>query len=136
MATLFLAIETAALKALTRLRDLLPEMASEPATRYLPYRKEGDDESSAPAPPMDEGLSLHFQTNFSLCADNLAQHLASESMELRKELHETKELLRLAQIKADRIKKDGAPPGQPVVAYRGGRPHRSRMPRGHLSHAV
>ena len=72
MATLLLAVETAALKALTRLRDLLPEMAREPATRYLPYRKEGDDESSAPAPPMDEGLSLRFQTYFSLCADSLA----------------------------------------------------------------
>ena len=56
MATLLLAVETAALKALTRLRDLLPELASEPATDYQPYRKEGDDESSAPAPPMDEGL--------------------------------------------------------------------------------
>ena len=109
MATLLLAVETAALRALTRLRDILPEMASEPATRYLPYRKEGDDESSAPAPPMDEGLPLHFQTYFSLCADSLAQHLALESIELRKELHETKELLRLAQIKADRIKKDVAP---------------------------
>ena len=54
MATLLLAVEIAALKALTRLRDLLPGMASEPATRYLPYRKEGDDESSAPTPPMDE----------------------------------------------------------------------------------
>jgi len=122
MATLLLAVETAALKALTRLRDLLPEMAREPATRYLPYRKEGDDESSAPAPPMDEGLSLRFQTYFSLCADSLAQHLASESTELRKELRETKELLRIVQMKADRIKKDGAPPGQPAVAYRGGRP--------------
>ena len=60
MATLLLAVETAALKALTRLRDLLPGMASEPATRYLPYHKEGDDESSAPAPPMDEGLPLRF----------------------------------------------------------------------------
>ena len=130
MATLLLAVETAALKALTRLRDLLPEMASEPATRYLPYRKEGDDESSAPAPPMDEGLPLRFQTYFSLCADSLAQHLASESMELRRELHETKELLRLAQTKADRIKKDGAPPGQPVVAYRGGRPPQATHAKG------
>ena len=124
MATLLLAVETAALKALTRLRDLLPD------------RKEGDDENNALAPPMDEGLPLHFQTYFSLCADILAQHLASESMELWRELHETKELLRLAQTKADRIKKDGAPPGQPVVAYRGGDPHRLRMPRDHLGHAV
>ena len=57
-----------------------------------------------------------------MCADSLAQHLASESTELRKELRETKELLRIVQMKADRIKKDGAPPGQPAVAYRGGRP--------------
>ena len=82
MATLVLAVETATLKALTRLRDLLPEMADELATRFLPYRKEGEDESSAPAPPLEEGLPLRFQTYFSLCADSLAQHLASESMEL------------------------------------------------------
>ena len=70
MATLVLAVETATLKALTRLRDLLPEMADELATRFLPYRKEGEDESSAPAPPLEEGLPLRFQTYFSLCADS------------------------------------------------------------------
>ena len=43
-------------------------------------------------------------------------------MELRKELHETKALLRQAQGKMDRIKKEGVPPGQPAVTYRGGRP--------------
>ena len=58
MATLVLAIKTATLKALTRLRDLLPEMADELATSFLPYRKEGEDESSAPAPPLEEGLPL------------------------------------------------------------------------------
>ena len=60
MATLVLAVETATLKALTRLRDLLPEMADELATRFLPYWKEGEDESSAPAPPLEEGLPLRF----------------------------------------------------------------------------
>ena len=128
MATLVLAVETATLKALTRLRDLLPEMADELATRFLPYRKEGEDESSAPAPPLEEGLPLRFQTYFSLCADSLAQHLASESMELRKELHETKALLLQAQVKTDRIKKEGAPPGQPAIAYRGGRPPKDGEP--------
>jgi hypothetical protein len=122
MATLVLAVETAALKALTRLRDLLPEMADDLVTRYFPYRKAGDDESITLAPPMEEVLPLRFQAYFSLCADSLAQHLASESMKLRKELHETKELLRQAQEKMNRIKKEGAPPGQPAVAYRGGRP--------------
>ena len=34
-------------------------------------------------------------------------------MELRKELHETKALLRQAQGKMDRIKKDGAPLDSP-----------------------
>ena len=43
-------------------------------------------------------------------------------MEIRKELHETKALLRQAQGKTDRDKKEGAPPGQPAIAYRGGRP--------------
>ena len=127
MATLVLVIETATLKALTRLRDLLPEMEDELATRLLPYRKEGEDESSAPAPPL-EGLPLRFQTYFSLCADSLAQHLASESMELRKELHETKALLLQSQGKTDRIKKEGAPPGQPAIAYRGGRPPKDGEP--------
>src|SRR3954464_11415908 len=121
MATLVLVVETATLKALTRLRDLLPEMADEMATRFLPYRKEGEDESSVPAPPLEEGLPLRFQAYFSLCADSLAQHLATESVELRKELHETKALLRQAQEKTDRIKKEGVPPGQPAIAYRGGR---------------
>ena len=43
-------------------------------------------------------------------------------MELRKELHETKALICQGQGKMDRIKKEGAPPGQPAIAYRGGRP--------------
>ena len=38
MATLVLVVETATLKTLTHLRDLLPEMADELATRFLPYR--------------------------------------------------------------------------------------------------
>src|SRR5215216_2553364 len=49
-------------------------------------------------------------------------------MELRKELHETKALLRQAQGKMDRIKKEGAPPGQPAIAYRGGRPPKNGGP--------
>src|SRR6187399_2371276 len=121
MATLPLAVEAAALKALTRLRELLPEMAAKMTTRFFPYRKEGEDESSALAPPLKEGLPLRFQTYFCLCADNLAQDLASESMKLREELHKIKALLR-AQEKTDRIKKEGAPPGQSAIAYRGGRP--------------
>ena len=103
MATLPLAAEAAALKALTRLRELLPEMASKMATRFLPYRKEGDEESSTLAPPLKEGLSLRFQTYFSLCADSLAQDLASESMKLREELYKTKALLRRAQEKTNRM---------------------------------
>ena len=122
MATLPLAVEAAALKALTRLRELLPEMAAKMTTRFLPYRKEGEEESSAQAPPLKEGLSLRFQTYFSLCADSLAQDLASESMKLREELHKTKALLRRAQEKANRIKKEGAPSGQSAIAYRGRRP--------------
>ena len=55
-----LAVEAAALKALTRLRELLPEMAAKMTTRFLPYRKEGEDESSAQAPPLKEGLPLRF----------------------------------------------------------------------------
>ena len=76
MATLPLAVVAAALKALTRLRELLSEMAAKMTTRFLPYRKEGEDESSARAPPLEEGLPLRFQTYFSLCADSLAQELS------------------------------------------------------------
>ena len=115
MATLPLAVEAPALKALTRLHELLSEMADKMTTRFLPYRKEGEDESSVQAPPLKEGLPLRFQTYFSLCTDSLAQDLASESMKLREELHKTKK-------KKDKIKKEGSPPGQPAVAYRGGRP--------------
>ena len=43
-------------------------------------------------------------------------------MKLREELHKTKALLHRAQEKTDRIKKEGAPPGQSAIAYRGGRP--------------
>src|SRR6187399_2154851 len=43
-------------------------------------------------------------------------------MKLREELHKTKALLRRAQEKTDRIKKEGAPPGRSAIAYRGGRP--------------
>ena len=49
-------------------------------------------------------------------------------MELQKELHETKALLIQAQVKTDRIKKEGAPPGQPAIAYRGGRPPKDGEP--------
>ena len=80
MATLPLAVEAAALKALTRLRELLPEMAAKMTSRFLPYRKEGEDESSTQAPPLKEGLPLQFQTYFSLCADNLAQDLDRKSV--------------------------------------------------------
>jgi hypothetical protein len=97
-------------------------MADDLVTHYFPYLKVGDDESITLAQPREDGLPLRFQAYFSLCVDSLAQHLASESMKLQKELHETKELLRQAQEKTDRIKKEGAPPGQPAVAYRGGRP--------------
>ena len=49
-------------------------------------------------------------------------------MELQKELHETKALLLQAQGKMDMIKKEGAPPGQPAIAYRGGRPPKDGEP--------
>ena len=49
-------------------------------------------------------------------------------MELRKELHETKALLLQAQVKTDMIKKEGAPPRQPAIAYRGGRPPKDGEP--------
>src|SRR6187399_2885630 len=47
MATLLLVVKAATLKAITRLRELLPEMVVNMTTRFLPYRKEGEDESSA-----------------------------------------------------------------------------------------
>ena len=43
-------------------------------------------------------------------------------MKVYKDLHHTRELLRLAKAKPDKIKKDGAPKGRPTIAYRGGLP--------------
>jgi hypothetical protein len=111
METMALAVETAARKALLHLRDIIPQMADEPATRYLPFRKDDLGESWTLISSKEDGTPLRFQTYFSLSADSLVHNLIKESMKLREELHHTRELLRQAKTKPDRIKKDGAPEG-------------------------
>ena len=102
METLALAVETAACKALTHRQDIIPEMADEPATRYLPFRKDDLGESWTLIPSKEDGTPLRFQTYFSLSADSLAHNLIKESVKLCKELHHTRELLRQAKTKPDR----------------------------------
>ena len=60
MEDLMLAVETAAREALVRLRDILPEMADEPATRHLPFLKEGVDGSWTLTPSSEDGMPLRF----------------------------------------------------------------------------
>ena len=122
METLALAVETAACKALIHLRDIIPEMADEPATRHLPFKKDENGKSWTLIPSKEDGTPLRFQTYFSLSANSLAHHLIKESVKLCEELHHTRELLHQAKMKPDRIKKDGAPEGRPAIAYRGGVP--------------
>lgn len=58
--TLILAIETAARKALNHLRDILPDMANEPATRHLPFAKDEVGMSWTLTPSPEEGTPLRF----------------------------------------------------------------------------
>ena len=66
MEDLMLAVETAAREALVRLRDILPEMADEPATHHLPFVKDKVDGSWTLNPSSEDGMPLRFQTYFSL----------------------------------------------------------------------
>ena len=55
-----LAVETATREALVHLRDILTEMANEPATRHLPFVKDGIDESWTLNPSPEDGTPLRF----------------------------------------------------------------------------
>ncbi|KAE8817788.1 hypothetical protein D1007_04558 [Hordeum vulgare] len=123
--------ETATRKALVHLRNIIPEMADEPATRHFSFRKDDIGESWTLNPSPEDGTSLRFQTYFSLSANILANNLIKESLRLHEELHRTRGLLRLAKAKLDKIKKDGAPEGRPAIAYRGGVPPATEAPTWH-----
>ena len=109
MESLLLVVKTAAREALIHLRDIIPEIADEPATRHLPFKKDENGESWTLIPSKEDGMPLRFQTYFSLSADSLVHNLIKESMKLREELHHTRELLRQDKMRPDKIKKDGAP---------------------------
>ena len=66
MEDLMLAVETATREALVRLRDILREMADEPATRHLPFVKDKVDGTWTLNPSSKDGTPLRFQTYFSL----------------------------------------------------------------------
>lgn len=117
MENLMLAVETAAREALVRLRDILLEMANEPATRHLPFIKDGIDGSWTLNPSTEDGTPLRFQTYFSLSSDTLTHLLIKESMTLRQELHQVKDLLRLEKMQTRKVKKEGAPGGQSAIAF-------------------
>ena len=75
MPTRDLAIQQVAYEALLRLRDLLPEMKEEHATRYLP----GKNGFGAPTQVMisseDEDPTLKYQIRFINAGDHLPRHL-------------------------------------------------------------
>ena len=54
MGELMLAVETTAREPLVRLRNILPEMDDEPATRHLPFLKEGVDGSWTLTPSSED----------------------------------------------------------------------------------
>ncbi|KAI4992117.1 hypothetical protein ZWY2020_041980 [Hordeum vulgare] len=122
MENLMLAVETTALEALVRLRVILREMANKTTTRYLPFIKDGMDGGWTLNPYSEDGTPLRFQTNFSLSSDTLTHLLIKESIMLPQELHQVKDLLRLEKMKTHKVKKEGAPGGQPAIAFRGGIP--------------
>ncbi|KAE8810780.1 hypothetical protein D1007_12504 [Hordeum vulgare] len=122
MEDLMLAVETVARDALVRLRDILPKMADELATRHLPFVKDGIDGSWTLNPSSEDGTPLRFQTYFSLSSDTLTHLLIEESTKIPQELHQVKDLLRTEKMKNRKVKKEGAPEGPPDFAFRGGIP--------------
>ena len=60
METLALAVDTAARKAFIDHRGIIPEMADEPATRYLPFRRDDIGESWMLVPSKEDGTPLRF----------------------------------------------------------------------------
>ena len=120
MGELMLAVEIAAREVLVHLRDILPEMADEPATRHLPFLKEGVDGSWMLTPSSEDGMPLRFQIYFSLSSDTLTHLLVKESTMLRQELRQVKGLLHTEKMKNRKMKKEGAPEGRAGIATRGG----------------
>ena len=117
MGELMLAVETAAREALVRLRDILTEMANEPATCHLPFIKDGIDGSWTLNPSLEDGTPLRFQTYLSLSSNTLTHLLIKESTKTRQELHQVKDLLRLEKMKTRKVKKEGAPGGRSTIAF-------------------
>ncbi|KAE8768601.1 hypothetical protein D1007_59908 [Hordeum vulgare] len=111
MENLVLVVETATREPLVHLRDILPKMANEPATRHMPFVKDGLDGSSTLNASPENGTPLRFQTYYSFSADTLTHLLIKESVKLRQELHQVKDLLRLEKTKTRKVKKEGAPEG-------------------------
>lgn len=122
MEDFMLAVETAAREALVRLRDILPEMANEPATPHLPFIKDGIDESWTLNPSSDDRTPLRFQTYFSLSSGTLTHLLIKESTKIRQELHQVKHLLCMEKMKTRKVKKEEAPEERSAVAFQGGVP--------------
>ena len=122
MEDLMLEVETAAREALVRLRDILLEMVDNPATRHLPFVKDGVDGSWTLNPSSEDGTPLRFQTYFSLSCDTLTHLLIKESTRIRQELNQVKDLLRTEKMKNCKVKKEGAPVGPPGFSFRGGIP--------------
>src|SRR4051812_21518051 len=101
METLVPSVETAARKALNHLRGILPEMADDPATHYLSFKKDEFGECWTLIPSKEDGMPLRFQTYYSLSAGNLVHNLIMESEKLHEELHHTQEVLRLTKKHPD-----------------------------------
>ena len=86
MPTRDLAIQQVAYEALLRLRDLLPEMKEEHATRYLPGKSGFGAPTQVMISPEDEDPTLKYQIRFVNAGDYLLRHLTEAFLKARQDL--------------------------------------------------
>ena len=86
MPTRDLAIQQVAYEALLRLRDLLPEMKEEHATRYLPGKNGFGAPTQVMISPEDEDPTLKYQIRFINAGDYLLRHLTEAFLKARQDL--------------------------------------------------
>ena len=86
MPTRDLAIQQVAYEALLRLRDLLPEMKEEQATRYLLGKNGFGAPAQVMISPEDEDPTLKYQIRFVNAGDYLLRHLTEAFLKARQDL--------------------------------------------------
>ena len=86
MLTRDLSIQQVAYEALLRLRDLLPEMKEEHATRYLPGKNGFGAPNQVMISPEYEDPTLKYQIRFVNAEDYLLRHLTEAFLKARQDL--------------------------------------------------